>query len=318
MIDLIKEAKELKERQKFNDEVARLIPRWKTTGYLDGLRDDYQVEQMALILENQRLYQEVWTEGRKQDYLSLTHQIFKDFLGFELVSIFTLMGPKDYCYFPKYVYTSEIDGSKNEGGDISLHVVPEEIPAKTRKIRSVQQIELTKETLPITAKKIREEITREIISDLKNNAGTVARTILKEEAFGAAAFVKIREVSNVMHRKTLIGGANWVITSKKIAQSLIAEASYTKQFDEGDGLWLCGKLYDGIRVYVDSEFRENEILLGLYGHFLSGYAYCPYIPITPTPIINDPDFCPLPGYLTRYGKRLTRAGAKFYAKITIE
>jgi hypothetical protein len=37
----------------------------------------------------------------------------------------------------------------------------------------------------------------------------------------------------------------------------------------------------------------------------SGYFYCPYVPLTQTPVVLDPEsFCPRKGILTRYGKKL--------------
>jgi hypothetical protein len=50
----------------------------------------------------------------------------------------------------------------------------------------------------------------------------------------------------------------------------------------------------------------------------SGYFYCPYVPLTQTPTVLDPEsFCPRRGILTRYGKKLLREGAKFYARLSI-
>jgi hypothetical protein len=37
----------------------------------------------------------------------------------------------------------------------------------------------------------------------------------------------------------------------------------------------------------------------------SGYFYCPYVPLTQTPTVLDPDsFTPKKGIMTRYGKKL--------------
>ncbi len=44
-----------------------------------------------------------------------------------------------------------------------------------------------------------------------------------------------------------------------------------------------------------------------------GYFYAPYIPLTKTPVILDPEsFNPHKGYLTRYGKKLLEEGSKYY------
>jgi hypothetical protein len=50
----------------------------------------------------------------------------------------------------------------------------------------------------------------------------------------------------------------------------------------------------------------------------SGYFYAPYIPLTRTPIVLDPDsFNPRKGILTRYGKKLNEEAEMLYQTITV-
>jgi hypothetical protein len=54
------------------------------------------------------------------------------------------------------------------------------------------------------------------------------------------------------------------------------------------------------------------------GFIDSGYFYAPYIPMTRTPVVLDPNsFEPRAGLMTRYGKKLIEEGSKFYGKIEI-
>ncbi len=74
----------------------------------------------------------------------------------------------------------------------------------------------------------------------------------------------------------------------------------------------------------EQEYRESESQAGiLHGYkgqsFMdSGYFYAPYIPLTQTPVVLDPNsFNPNKGILTRYGKKLLKDGAKFYSRMSV-
>jgi len=50
-----------------------------------------------------------------------------------------------------------------------------------------------------------------------------------------------------------------------------------------------------------------------------GYFYCPYIPITRTPVLIDPEeFDPQAGILTRYGRRLLEEGEQWYGTVNVQ
>lgn len=49
--------------------------------------------------------------------------------------------------------------------------------------------------------------------------------------------------------------------------------------------------------------------------FDAGYFYTPYVPMTQTPIVLDPDaFDSTKGILTKYGKKILEQGAIHYGK----
>ena len=67
--------------------------------------------------------------------------------------------------------------------------------------------------------------------------------------------------------------------------------------------------------------KSGECLMGYKGssYLDSGYFYAPYIPMTQTPVVLDPNsFTPRKGILTRYGKDLLKQGASFYGRITAD
>lgn len=124
----------------------------------------------------------------------------------------------------------------------------------------------------------------------------------------------INDVSAQIHRKTLRGGANFIVTSPEVANILEGTAGFrakvTHDADKGQaGPLNVGSMNSKFEVYVDPYFPRNMILVGRKGSsFLeSGYVYAPYVPLQTTPTIFDPnDFTPRKAVMTRYGKKMVR------------
>jgi hypothetical protein len=124
----------------------------------------------------------------------------------------------------------------------------------------------------------------------------------------------INDVSAQIHRKTLRGGANFVVCSPEVANILEFtagfRASVTADTDRGTiGAVNVGSLSKKWDVYVDPYFPRNVVLIGRKGgSFLeSGYVYAPYVPLQVTPtIFGVEDFVPRKGVMTRYAKKMVR------------
>ena len=227
--------------------------------------------------------------------------------------------------------------------EINLVVESESIAAKTRKLKAVWSYEAQQdlrsqhnldaeaELTAVLAQEINLEIDREVLTDLRNNAGTISSwdfntalgDTIKEKY--ESLYVKVVEISAVIHRKTLRGGANWMVTSPEVASIFeTATAGFapapSETFTSSLGIQYVGTVNNRWRLYKDPLFPQGQILLGYKGdsYMDSGYFYCPYVPLTQTPVVLDPEsFCPRKGILTRYGKKLLREGAKFYARLSI-
>jgi len=239
-----------------------------------------------------------------------------------------------------YEYNMECNADLPE---VNLVIESEEIAAKTRKLKAVWSYEAQQdlrsqhnldaeaELTAVLAQEINLEIDREVLTDLRNNAGTVSvwdfntslGDTIKEKY--ESLYVKIVEVSNVVHRKTLRGGANWLVTSPEVASIFeTATAGFapapSETFTSSLGIQYVGTVNNRWRLYKDPLFPQGQILMGYRGdsYMDSGYFYCPYVPLTQTPVVLDPEsFCPRKGILTRYGKKLLREGSKFYARLSI-
>jgi len=134
----------------------------------------------------------------------------------------------------------------------------------------------------------------------------------------------INDVSAQIHRKTLRGGANFIVCSPEVANLLEFTSGFrgsvTHDDDRGQvGAVKVGSLSKKFDVYVDPYFPRNVVLAGRKGSsFLeSGYVYAPYVPLQMTPtIFGTEDFVPRKGVMTRYAKKMVRPD--MYGLVVIE
>ena len=125
----------------------------------------------------------------------------------------------------------------------------------------------------------------------------------------------INDVSARIHRKTLRGGANFVVCSPEVANLLEFTAGFRASVNHEElkggqiGAVKVGAMSKKFDVYVDPYFPRNVLLVGRRGgSFLeSGYVYAPYVPLQVTPtIFGIEDFVPRKGVMTRYAKKMVR------------
>jgi len=124
----------------------------------------------------------------------------------------------------------------------------------------------------------------------------------------------VNDVSAAIHRKTLRGGANFLVCGPEVANILEFTAGFRASVTHDDetgsvGAVKVGSMSKKFDVIVDPYFLRNVILVGRRGSsFLeSGYVYAPYVPLQTTPTIFGPeDFVPRKGVMTRYAKKMVR------------
>ena len=135
--------------------------------------------------------------------------------------------------------------------------------------------------------------------------------------------IKLQKVSNLIHQKTLRGGANWMVVSPKVSTILESIPGFSAD-SAGDsdkynmGVQKIGAINNRYTVYKNPYMTENVILMGYKGsQFLeTGAVFAPYIPLIMTPLVYDPQsFTPRKGIMTRYSKKMVRPD--FYGKVFI-
>ena len=137
--------------------------------------------------------------------------------------------------------------------------------------------------------------------------------------------IKLQKISNLIHQRTLRGGANFMVISPTVATILESIPGFSSDSD-GDvskssyafGVQKIGSLNSRYKVYKNPYMTENVILMGFRGNqFLeSGAVYAPYVPLIMTPLVYDPEtFTPRKGIMTRYAKKMVRP--EFYGKVLV-
>jgi len=156
--------------------------------------------------------------------------------------------------------------------------------------------------------------TGDTISDLANESMLGADFTGTVSEWYETLVETINDVSAQIHRKTLRGGANFIVVSPEVANILEFTSGFradvTGDADRGTiGTVKTGALSKKWDVYVDPYFPRNVVLVGRKGgSFLeSGYVYAPYVPLQVTPtIFGVEDFVPRKGVMTRYAKKMVR------------
>lgn len=244
--------------------------------------------------------------------------------------------------------------------EIDIRIQSVAVTANTRKLKAkwtpelaqdlaaYQNLDAEVELTQVLSETIALEIDREVLADLLYNAtganffwsrkpGNFLDKTNGNTATGASFTGTVREwyetlvetcidVANQIHRKTLRGAANWIVTSPDVATIFEASVLYKpvlsmdpKETMFSVGTEKIGSLNNRFTVYKDPYFPRNRILIGYKGSsFLeTGYVYAPYVPLIVTPTIYAPeDFTPRKGVMTRYAKRLVRSD--FYGTVTVQ
>ena len=259
--------------------------------------------------------------------------------------------------------SSNSEGSNPEESNVGIPEVDIQmrsiaITAKTRKLKAVWTPELAQdlnayhavdaeaELTSMLSEYVTMEVDLEIIDMLKVNASAKTEYWSAQVGFdwdgssfvasapNASAYTKgewfqtlgnkIQSVSNAIHKKTLRGGANFIVVSPEVATILESipgfatdsDADVTKQY--AMGVQKIGALNNRFNVYKNPYLQDDQILAGFRGaQFLeTGAVYAPYVPLILTPVVYDPtNFTPRRGVMTRYAKKMVRP--EFYGLVNV-
>ena len=247
---------------------------------------------------------------------------------------------------------------------IAIQMRSEVISAKTRKLKAewtpelaqdldkFQNIDAEAELTSMLGEYIALEIDLEILDMLIQNVPStstdvwsvvanrfynLANSTYTDKAAGAGGYyntqggwfqtmgTKLQKLSNIIHQRTLRGGANFMVVSPSVATIIESIPGFASDSDGAAdtmkfafGVQKVGQFNNRYKVYKNPYFLENLILIGLRGsQFLEcGAVYAPYVPLIMTPLVYDPNtFTPKKGIMTRYAKKMVRP--EFFAKLWV-
>jgi hypothetical protein len=244
--------------------------------------------------------------------------------------------------------------------EIDIKIASMPVTAKDRKLKVKWTPELAQdlnayhtldaeaELTQIMADQIALDIDMEILVDMVNNATAAtfywdARSgFFVDRATGAPTagsftgniqewystlMIRITEVSNVILRKNLRSGANFLVCGPDVCSILENIIQWRPTMDVTDpsmtkfsmGIEKVGSLGNRFQVYKVPSFLRNTILVGHKGDdwLSTGYVYAPYIPLIVTPTIYEPNnFTPSKAVMTRYAKQVIRGD--LYGKVVVK
>ena len=221
-----------------------------------------RAKKIAVLLENQRIWNSKQpTKAVDLDFLS---KVYGSFVGFDLVPVNPMLGPSSFLHY------EEKGVMKNE-----------DISARTRMINHWQSNEIAN------------EMSREIIHDLRRNVGY---TMEVNSSYLSQIDVLISRMSLLIFGSCGIS-PSWCVMGLEMARHLFPDRDFSSSSIE-----LLPEHWFEKKVIVDPLFPKNEILMGSYDELLKGYSYNPYVPLTPieNPYISSPSH----RYFTRYSKKL--------------
>jgi hypothetical protein len=231
---------------------------------------------------------------------------------------------------PKANSTASLEGTA--GKRLSIQILKQVVEAKTRKLsarwtfeaaqdaQAQQGIDIEAEIMAALAQEITAEIDQEILSSLRNLAGTAIETYDQTTLSGVATFVgdehaalavQINRVANLIAQRTRRGAGNYAVVSPfalTILQSATTSAfarTTEGTFEAPTNTKFVGTLNSAMRVYVDAYANDaTSVLVGYKGTSESDAPafYCPYIPLMSSGVVLDPvTFEPVVSFMTRYG-----------------
>ena len=231
---------------------------------------------------------------------------------------------------PRGASTAVLEGVP--GNRLNIQILKETVEAKTRRLsarwtfeaaqdaQAQQGIDIEAEIMAALAQEITAEIDQEILLSLRALPGAAVAIYDQGNVSGTATYVGdehaalavlINRQANLIASRTRRGAGNWAVispTALTILQSATTSAfarTTEGTFEAPTNTKFVGTLNNSMRVYVDQYANDaTPVLIGYKGagEIDAAAYYCPYVPLTSSGVIIDPQtFEPVVSFMTRYG-----------------
>ena len=231
---------------------------------------------------------------------------------------------------PRAAATAVLEGVP--GNRLNIQILKETVEAKTRRLsarwtfeaaqdaQAQQGIDIEAEIMAALAQEITAEIDQEILVSLRSLPGVPTAVFDQAGVSGTATYVGdehaalavlINRQANLIASRTRRGAGNWTVvspTALTILQSATTSAfarTTEGTFEAPTNTKFVGTLNNSMRVYVDQYADDaTPVLIGYKGagEIDAAAYYCPYVPLTSSGVIIDPQtFEPVVSFMSRYG-----------------
>lgn len=210
-----------------------------------------------------------------------------------------------------FAQTQYMEG--NRGKPMSIDVVTDSVETMSRKLSASYTLEaaddlsaydgldVESELSMSLGDEILREMDRELLTELNALAGyvtsfdfTTADGRYAGEKFSALS-VAIEALSAKIAVATKQSGASWMVISPKLFVAIKNASNSTFVPAGTQGLQISSSLFVGtfggnVKVYVDPYAATDTVLMGYKGNEInSGLIYCPYIPLTSSGVVRNPE-----------------------------
>jgi uncharacterized protein YodC (DUF2158 family) len=304
--------------------INEIHQRWANTPYLDGACDP-KARSIAMLLENQAnsiKYEK--NKLIKKHGLNVAAEVYRDFIGFDLVSIQPLLGPTGDIYY-QYPRWEEDENDANSLGPIfCMHCKTKEVHAQTVRILG-HFFETEESYVQILAKSIQRSMLREIINSIRKNAKMDLDEPHQPFNSDNDCVLCLKDLTPERFRRDLEHAVKclqhqawsvdvmWCIVGKYVAQRLALSWSDEMENNHSDVQRLqVRKLYHH-NCYYDPTLPAAEVLFG--SDTTQGLIYSPFETLCSTPLsLDSENKAPDDVVFLRRAKHLV--SGKPYAKLT--
>ena len=213
-------------------------------------------------------------------------------------------------------------------------------PEVQQDVQAFQSVDVEAEMTALLSETISAEIDRTIMRQIKNEASWLDRWNygkynsmllagtaigITQKDFNQTLITKINQMSAMIQKSTLRGGASWIVVSPEVA-AVFRDLEYFHVTNASPeerkfslGIEKIGAIHNDYQVFVDMYATADTILVGHKGDgiFHAGFIFAPYTPIMLFPKVTSvADFKSVMGVMTRYATKMVNN--RFYVKIFVD
>jgi hypothetical protein len=274
--------------------IIEIATKWGRVGLLDGL-DSEEQERVAVLLENQRLWNENEDAGDpqwKRISIPFIHRVFRSSIPAKIISMQPML--ESTCM---YLWKDKYGNVKR--GAVNSRTRFLSIPLQRlfdSELKSEYNLDNEAEATARAAEQAKGLILQEVFNDL----ASVAETHLAHKWENEKKFLDFIRLAATKTSKTVGFRSNWAIVPDRFFKALKTDEGYRNE--------EVGGVLDGnLRIYPRNQHGE-VIVMGFKGdQYDAGYFYCPFV----MGIFDEQH----QRVAVRYGKTCNNKG--YYTKITV-